>query len=161
MLARLKSKILHAVGYRKKIDMRVCTINKVDDLIPDSIGEATVLIIENPCSVTAAYYLIDGRPNITNIIVSGTNYTRQEIMNLPIDAKLGSWSGVRVTFQTVPVAGEVVEAAPTVNTAFTTWVEYPIDQAVNNREVAGAWDQIAGVWDQINPIGDIYTGGLE
>lgn len=39
MLARLKSKILHAVGYRKKIDMRVCTINKVDDLIPDSIGE--------------------------------------------------------------------------------------------------------------------------
>lgn len=60
-----------------------------DSLWPSNIDTADVLVIDEPCKVTDAYYLFTDRPNIKTIKIAGHSYSRQELSNMEPHLHLG------------------------------------------------------------------------
>lgn len=57
--------------------------------LPDNIDTASVLSIKEGCLVCDAYVLITDRKNIKKVLVSGTEYTSQQVRSMVLNEPLG------------------------------------------------------------------------
>lgn len=67
----------------------ICRMKTHDSLWPSNIDTADVLVIDEPCKVTDAYYLFTDRPKIKTIKIAGHSYSRQELSNMEPHLHLG------------------------------------------------------------------------
>lgn len=99
----------------------ICRMESHNSLWPDNIDTAEELVIEQPCTASDMYYLIEDRRNIKTVKVCGQKYTCQEIRNMPIQDMLG---GQRFTAQEI-VATPFIDRTHPAPAGEIIWDEMP------------------------------------